>query len=278
MNEFAGLEIDKIDIKSMESLDVARVAFMNNYYDNYFIPHDCADDQSVISPLRSYIKWILVPTRTLDQTMAMIIKYLPDDEDKSGTLDDHLTLLALKLNLRLKGCGGDSGYAFREIDFNQRCEMVQKFKRKICFHDDWDYAVTATYKSLHNKLFAMAGESLQKIAGMSDTSNKSISKKDLPAIISLQISYYITIINYLRDKLYNNFIKAFYSKVEQQLIASINNLKKLPEYSPEEAARRSLTDFFFFYKNGDRARQYKQIEPELKQPWISSSERKFKRF
>lgn len=275
MKELAGIELEKINVKSIEDLDRVGIAFAKNYNDNYFIPDDFANAESIISPLRSYIKWRLVPTRDDDQRMAMIIRYLPNDEDMLGSFDDNFTLLALKLNLRAQGCGGESGYAFRDLAFKERCDMVAKHRRKICFHKDWKYAVASTSYALHGKLFSMASENLDKLSFMSDRDNKTINKANLPAVIALQISCYITIMRYLHDKIYDDYIHKFYCKIEKQLIVSLNKLKKLPEHNAETKASSPLTELFFFYKNGGKSRKYNQVSAELTNPLLSERRRRF---
>ena len=271
MKQFAGIDLEKIDVKSAAMLNVVGTVFLNNYQNHYFIPANYPDDQSVINPLRNFIRWHLIPIRNLDQTMVMIIKHLPDDEDNCGNTDDKLIIATLKLNLRAQGYGGLDGYSFRKLDFIKRCEMVENFRSKGDFNN-WDKYVSNVYGALYRKLFAMANQSLLGIASISDTRNKSIKKNDLPSIIALQISYYAMILIYLGDKLYHGSIIEIYNKVEKQLIDSINQLKKLPDPNAIATADCLFTDMFFSYRH-----TYKntRVSPELRQPWLDTRARRF---
>lgn len=262
MKQFAGIDLESLN--SMESLREARDKFIANYRNKYSLPGDCSGPEEVIEPLRNFIRVNNIPTRSATQALAVLIKYLPNDEDdSSGCLQDDLKLLVLKLNLRQNGCGGASRYAFRYMPFKERHEMVERLRRKIYFPDDLAYYAKSIHESLNRKFFAMADKKLEKIINFSNINKKSLNREYLPYALSLQISYYIEIMDYLRERRYTEDLEMFYNRVLSTLVRSLVKLMQLPEI--KEAKTGYIWSLFF---SKDKHTKYNQIQPELIKPLL----------
>jgi hypothetical protein len=225
MKKFAGINLNTIDPRSVAQLRSLRATFLEHYRNKYMLPENsCA--AMAINFLDNYYQVNTTPNLHSFQTLAMIIKRLPDDQQLVGNVDDNLTLLVLKIVFRQHGFVGDN---FKDLGFGQRCALIQKLQRKICYHDDWEYAVNRILKAFNRKSMQLSYFALDQIIEMPNLFHAAQKCEYQSYLLSLQICEYVKILDFVIAHPGLADINLFGAKVFRELLQSLNRLKSLSE-------------------------------------------------
>jgi hypothetical protein len=271
MKQFAGIDLDSLSSSSVQDLRAVSEAFRAKYKEKYILEADYLQPQTFIRVLKNYIQVNTTPTRNAIQSLAVLLKYLNEENElHAGSVNDNLTVLSLKINLQQRNGGDLAGNEVAALNFEQRVELVTRLQHKICFHDDFDYFVDKTVSAWNRKSFATAYLILRHIMEMSDVKPKIGDDALLPHTIALQLSYYIEMMEYLRERQYSDALKALYGILENALIYSINKLKSIP--TPEEHPTKThyLRELFFSMHVHHHS-PHRQIEAEASQSLLLGS-------
>ncbi len=265
MKFFADINLSTVNLNSEQELQTIYNAFKLNYCQHYIQP-DETNAELVVTYLNNFLRANNI-TRCATQELALVLKYLPSDDELISSINknDTLTLLVLKINLRQAGCP-DS--VFTHSDFKQRCALITKLKKKICFHDDWNGYVERVVDAFNRKSFELAQIKLAAIAPAAAKKNIQ-DKAYLPFMLSMQICQYITILQFI-DKQQLDIFDEFKELVNALLKQNLDKLCHMQEPKNEEETTKTfgfkLKTMLFSCNNTQP--KYNQVAPELSEPLL----------